>query len=84
MRLLASDSKLVEMSVNDGGVIRRSKDATFCVDDATGKSLVRGSEFAQVGTSMRQAQGYRCKSCGFLGVFRDRCGRCGNGNLEAE
>ena len=83
MKRLASDSKLTEMTVNDGALIRRSPDATFSVPDDVGRSLLRGSQFGRVGVNLRSAQGYRCQACGHLGVFRDKC-RCGSDRLEAE
>ena len=83
MKLLASDSKLIQATVNDGPVIARNKDGTFHVDDLTGRSMVKSSEWAQVGTNLRTAKGYRCKECGHLGVFKDRC-KCGSSNVQAE
>ena len=84
MRLLASDSALVQATLNDGPIIPRDKDGTFHVDDLTGKSMVKSSQWAQVGTNLRTAQGYVCQSCGFVAVFKDRCGKCGGRSLVPE
>lgn len=83
MRVLSSSDQLREFTYQDGPVRKRDKDGTFHVPDAMGKGMVRGSEFAQVGTNLRSAKGYVCE-CGFVSVFRDRCGRCGSGNLTPE
>ena len=84
MKVLASDSKMVQMTVNDGKVLNRSKDGTFSVPDRLGRSLLKGSEFGRVGVNLRTATGWRCGQCGHLGVFRDRCGKCGGPDLLEE
>ena len=84
MKLLASDRQLKELTINDGPVIPRSKDATFSVDDATGKSMVKSSEWAQVGTNFRGVKGFVCLDCKRVNVLRDHCGKCGGHNLEPE
>jgi ribosomal protein S27AE len=84
MKLLASDRKCVEITVNDGAVIRRGKDATFTVPDDMGKSIAKSSEFAIVGTNFQGVKSFRCQGCGFLAVFRDHCGRCGGTDLKEE
>jgi len=84
MKLLASDRKLQELTINDGPVIKRAKDDTFHVDEATGKSLKRSGEWAVVGVNLRGAQGYVCQGCGFVAVFKDRCGKCGGTDLVLE
>ena len=84
MRLLASDSQLKAITVNDGPEIKRSKDATFHVDDVTGRSIAKSSEFAVVGTNFRTARGFVCQSCGRINVFRERCGKCGSTDLTPE
>jgi hypothetical protein len=84
MKLLASDRKLTEMTVNDGPVIKRQKDAAFHVDDAMGRSLVRSGEWGVVGTTFRNAQGFECQDCHRVNVFRERCGKCGGTNLKPE
>ena len=84
MRVLASSAQLTELTVNDGAVRKRNKDGTFHVPDSMGKGMVKGSEFAQVGVNLRSAQGYVCADCGFVAVFKDRCGRCGGSTLQPE
>lgn len=84
MRVLASDNQLREVSVDNGPLTRRHKDGTFHVSEAKGRSLVRGGDFAQVGVNLSGATGWRCYDCGHLGVFRDKCGRCGSANLVQE
>lgn len=87
MRVLGSDRGLAEISFNDDSstTIPRAADGTFHVDDFTGKRLIESGDFAQVGVSLGtlRARGYRC-ACGFLGLFRDRCGRCGSTDLRPE
>lgn len=84
MRLVGSDRKLNEVQVGEGGkVIPRQKDGTFHVDGQTAKQLVKTGDFAVAGTNFRTAKGYRC-ACGFLSLFRDRCGKCGSTELTPE
>ena len=84
MRVLASSAQLHEFTVDNGPVVKRDKDMTFHVDDATGKGMVKSSEWAQVGTNLRTAKGYVCQSCGFVAVFKDQCGKCGGRSLVPE
>jgi len=84
MRVLASSDQLREFTYQDGPVRKRDKDGTFHVPDAMGKGMVKGSEFAQVGTNLREARGYVCQSCGFVAVFKDQCGKCGGRSLVPE
>jgi hypothetical protein len=84
MRILASDRKLVEMTANDGPIHKRAKDGTFHVDDRLGRSMVKSSEWAEVGTNFQGTQGFVCTDCGRVSVIRDHCGKCGGTNLEPE
>ena len=84
MRLLASSSNLTEFTINEGGVRKRGKDGTFSVPDSLGKSMVKSSEWAAVGTNFRSAPGWECQDCHRVNVFRDRCGKCGSTNLRPE
>lgn len=84
MRLLSSSNAVKEMTIENGPVIKRQKDATFHVDDQIGRMMKKSSEWAVVGTNLRTAQGYTCQSCGFVAVFKDHCGKCGGTNLLAE
>lgn len=83
VRLVGSDKGLKEVTVNEGKPIKRDKDGTFHVDGPLARTLVKSGDFAVAGTTFTGAKGYRCK-CGFVGVFRDKCGRCGNTNLTPE
>ena len=84
MRLVGSDSNLKEIQVNEGSVVPRSKDGTFHVEGPNARALVKSGDFAVAGTTFRSAKGYRCESCRFVSVFRDRCGRCGSTDLKEE
>ena len=77
MKLLAPDPSCKILTVNDGPDIPRSKDGTFHVDDATGRSIKRGGEFGVIGTTFRGLQGFECPSCRRENVVRDSCGKCG-------
>lgn len=83
MRLVGSDKGLKQVTVNEGQVINRQKDGTFHVDGFTAKALVKSGDFAVAGTTFRNARGYRCE-CGFVSVYRDKCGKCGSTNLTPE
>ena len=83
MRIVGSDRGLKEVQVNEGAVIPRSKDGTFHVDQSTAKALVKSGDFAVAGTNFRSARGYRC-TCGFVSLYRDRCGKCGSTELTPE
>ena len=84
MKLVGSDRNLREVQVNEGRVVPRSKDGTFHVEGPDARALVKSGDFAVAGTTFRSAKGYRCESCRFVGVFRDRCGRCGSTDLKEE
>ena len=78
MRVLASDRKLVEFTVDDGPVTKRDKDQTFHVPDHLGRQMVNSSEWAQVGTTLRSvSQTFVCPSCKRENVIKDSCGGCG-------
>ena len=77
MKVLASDAQQIEMTVNDGPVLRRGQDGAFEVPDALGKSMLRSSEYGRVGLTFRNVrQGFVCESCGRENLIRE-CGRCG-------
>ena len=84
MKLLASDRQLKEVTINDGAVIKRSKDETFQVSDRLGKSMVKSSEWAQVGVNFRGVKGFECQDCHRVNVISDHCGKCGGTNLVRE
>jgi hypothetical protein len=82
MKLVGSDRNLKQLELGNT-IVNRHKDGTFHVDGATGRALVRSGDFAVSGTTFTSARGYRC-TCGFVSVFRDRCGRCGSQDLTPE
>jgi hypothetical protein len=84
MRLVGSDSGLKELQVNEGKVVPRSKDGTFHVDGADARSLVKSGDFAVAGITFRNATGYKCTACNFVGLYRDKCGKCGCTELTQE
>ena len=87
MRVLASDKKATELTVDEGKVHKVQKDGTFHLDERTGRKLVKSGAFAEVGISFRNAKGYRCTNpaCkGRLSLFKDSCGRCGGSDLVPE
>jgi len=53
------------------------KDGTFHLDDATGRTLVKSGDFAQVGINFQKVAGHECPACKRLNVFKDSCGGCG-------
>ena len=73
-----------DFTINSGKVISKARDGKFHVPDGLGKSLVKSGEFMATGTTFRTAQGFVCLDCGRVNVFKDRCGKCGSTNLEAE
>lgn len=77
MRVLSSDKFMDGLTLNGGKEHLLHKDGTFHVDEATGKTLTKSGDFAQVGINFRAAKGHACPSCGRLNVFRDSCGGCG-------
>ena len=82
MRLVGSDRGLKQVEVN-GKVINRSKDGTFNVSGNDASILKKSGDFAVAGTTFQSAKGYRCE-CGFVSVFRNKCGKCGSTNLTPE
>lgn len=65
------------LSLNEGKEHLLQKDGTFHVDEATGRTLVRSGDFAQVGINFQKVTGHECPSCARLNVFKDSCGKCG-------
>ena len=84
MRLVGSDSGLKEISINESTPIPRQKDGTFHVDEGTGKNLVKTGDFAVAGITFRNASGWICSKCKFVGLYRDKCGKCGCTELTPE
>jgi hypothetical protein len=88
VKVLASDNGVKEITVDGSAPLKRAKDGTFHVPERLGRGMVKGSEFAQVGTNFQKPTipGYRCTNaaCGHLGLFRDKCGRCGCTDLVRE
>lgn len=82
MRLVGSDRGLKELTVNDGKVHQRQKDGTFHINGPEARALVKSGDFAVAGTTFRNATGYRCGDCGFLGLF-PKC-KCGSTNTTVE
>jgi hypothetical protein len=77
MKLLSSSNDIREITIDEGPVIKRDKDATFDVPDSIGKGMKKGSEFAVVGTTLRNVkQSFTCPKCHRENVIRDSCG-CG-------
>jgi hypothetical protein len=75
MRLVGSDRKLTEISVNDSAPVKRDKDGTFHVDGPGARALVKSGDFAVAGTTFRNAVGYVCRDCGFVGLLlKCKCG----------
>ena len=81
MRLVGSDSGLKELKVG-GKVVPRSKDGTFHVDGADAHLLKKSGDFAVAGITFRNANGYVCQDCKFVGLFK-KC-RCGSENTIRE
>ena len=79
MKLLSSSNDIREITIGDSKkVIKRGKDATFEVPDHLGKGMKKGSEFAVVGTTLRNVkQSFECPSCRRENVLKDSCGGCG-------
>ena len=77
MRVLASDRYLQGLTLNEGKEHLVNKDGTFHVDDATGKTLVKSGDYAQVGINFQKVRGHECPNCGRLNIYRDSCGGCG-------
>jgi hypothetical protein len=66
------------LDLNGGPQHLVHKDGTFHLDEATGRTLVKSGDFAQVGTNFqRVAQSFECPSCHRLNVIKDSCGGCG-------
>ena len=84
MKVVSETPGMRDFTINEGKVISKQKDGRFHVPDTLGKSLVKSGEFMAVGTTFREVVGYRCWDCGFLAVFKDKCGKCGGSNLEPE
>lgn len=84
MRLLGPEDGCKQTEV--GGVrYNRQGDGTFHVGDRTlAKALIKTGDFTEARTNLSGVTGYRCGGCGFLAVFKDRCGRCGGTDLVAE
>ena len=82
MRLVGSDRNLKQLELGSS-IVNRAKDGTFHVDGVTGRALVRSGDFAVAGTTFTGARGWRCV-CGFVSVFRDRCGKCGSTELTPD
>jgi hypothetical protein len=83
MRLVGSDRGLKEVQVDGGKPVKRDKDGTFHVDGLMAQQLKKSGDFAVAGTTFKNARGFRCE-CGFVSLFRDKCGRCGGTNLTPE
>jgi len=83
MRLVGSDKGLQQVEVGNK-VINRSKDGTFNVSGAEAQLLKKSGDFAVAGITFRNANGYECQSCHFVGLYRDKCGRCGGTELIPE
>jgi predicted RNA-binding Zn-ribbon protein involved in translation (DUF1610 family) len=65
------------LTLNEGKEHLVNKDGTFHLDEATGKTLVKSGDFAQVGINFQKVSGHACPECGRMNIFRDSCGRCG-------
>ena len=84
MRLLGPEDGCKQAEVG-GRVHVRQKDGTFHIGDrATAKALMATGDFTEARTNLSGVTGYRCTDCGFLAVFKDRCGRCNGTDLIAE
>lgn len=84
MKILSDAPGMREFTVNDGKVIKRQKGGAFNVSTELGKALAKTGEWTVAGTTLRTARGYVCQSCGFVAVFKDRCGKCGCTDLVEE
>jgi hypothetical protein len=82
MRLVGSDRGLKQIEVG-GKVVNRGKDGTFNVSGPEARLLKKSGDFAVAGTTFHSAKGYRCE-CGFVSVFKNKCGKCGGTNLTPE
>ena len=66
------------LTLNEGKEHLLQKDGTFHVDEATGKTLVRSGDFAQVGINFQKtSQEFECPNCKRKNVIKDSCGGCG-------
>lgn len=83
MRLLGPDDGC-KQAETAGVIYNRQGDGTFHVNDPARASLMLKGDFTEAKTNLSGVTGYRCGDCGFLAVFRDRCGRCGGTDLLAE
>lgn len=83
MRLLGPEDGCKQAEVG-GRVHHRQGDGTFHVNDGTARVMIQSGDFTIARTNLSGVTGYRCGDCGFLAVFRDRCGRCGGTDLLAE
>jgi len=82
MRLVGSDTGLHQVEVGNK-VVNRSKDGTFHVSGPEATLLKKSGDFAVAGTNFRNARGFRCNDCNFVGLYRDKC-KCGSTNLTPE
>ena len=83
MRLVGSDRGLQQIEVGNK-VINRSKDGTFNVSGPEATLLKKSGDFAVAGITFRNTNGWICKACNFIGLYRDKCGKCGGTELIAE
>jgi hypothetical protein len=84
MKIVSETPGMRDFTINDGKVISKNRDGKFHVSDSLGKSLVKSGEFMASTISLRNASGYVCEDCGFVSVFKDRCGKCGSTDLNPE
>jgi len=81
MRLVGSDRGLKQVEVG-GKVINRQKDGTFHVSGGEAALLKKSGDFAVSGVTFRNARGWKCGDCGFLGLF-PKC-KCGSTNTTPD
>ena len=81
-KLLAPDDGMAGVNL-DGVDYTRGKDGTYDVPSHDAAKLMRGLDFTRA-TLRINGRGYTCQRCGFVALFRDRCGRCGGTELVAE
>jgi hypothetical protein len=81
MKLVGSDRGLKQVEVG-GKVIDRGKDGTFHVSGPEGRLLKKSGDFAVAGVTFRNAVGYVCRDCGFVGLLL-KC-KCGSTNTEPD
>ena len=81
-RLIGPDKGAIEVGVGDS-VVRRQKDGTFHVGPHTAALMRKTGDFTVAGTKIN-GRGFVCRSCKFVALLSDHCGRCNGSELDPE